>query len=881
MRANDIRGRFLRYFEERGHRIVKSSPLIPENDPTLLFTNAGMNQFKDVFLGQEKRDYKRAASAQKCVRAGGKHNDLENVGYTARHHTFFEMLGNFSFGDYFKKEAIAYAWELVTREFGPPKERLYVTIYKDDEEAFSIWNKTVNIPKERIVRLGEEDNFWAMGETGPCGPCSEIHYDLGKSPLAEHACNFPCECGRYVEIWNLVFMQYNRDEAGKLTSLPSPSIDTGMGLERMAAVLQGKMSNYDTDLFKPLIAETCTLTLKEYGDDPKDDVSMRIVADHARAAAFLITDGVLPSNESRGYVLRKIIRRSIRHGRRLGLDDPFLYKITGVVVEIMKDAYPELIPAREYVARVVLNEEEKFSSTLTYGLKLLDDLCQAARQRGNGIIPGEEIFKLYDTYGFPLDLAKEITAEKNLTIDEAGFNAELEKQREKARASWKGLKEKVNSVYLDLSERLQCKFLGYERLDYPDAKVLAIVTDQTLQNHIDAGQSGELVLDATPFYPEGGGQVGDQGVIKSNEAILRVVDTHSPVGNLIVHKVNVEKGRLRVGDHVTAHVDEGKRRSTMRNHTGTHLLHAALRDVLGEHVKQAGSLVAPDRLRFDFSHFASLSPREVQKIEELVNEQIQLDKPVVTQIMGLDHAFASGALAFFGERYASSNVRVVNVPDFSKELCGGTHVKHTGEIGLLKITNESSIAAGIRRIEAITGEKALQRLQEDEKILADLTQTLKAPRQELLGAVERLGAQIKEMARELESLKLKLAERETETSVTPPREVKGVKVLAHKVENIIDKTALRNLADKLRNRLKSGVVILAAPQADNKTAVVVMITSDLTSKLSAGKIVKQMAPLIGGGGGGRADLAEAGGKDVSKLDNALQTSYKIVEDFLG
>ncbi|MBI1746668.1 MAG: alanine--tRNA ligase [Acidobacteria bacterium] len=880
MKAKDVRQTFLKYFEVREHRVVKSSSLIPDNDPTLLFTNAGMNQFKDVFLGAEKRAYTRAASSQKCVRAGGKHNDLENVGYTARHHTFFEMLGNFSFGDYFKDQAIAYAWELVTKIYGLPLTRLYVTVYTDDDEAYTFWHRAMGVDPARIFRLGEKDNFWAMGDTGPCGPCSEIHYDLGHSPIADHRdCAFPCECGRYVEIWNLVFMQYERDQQGRLTPLPSPSIDTGMGLERITAVLQGKQSNYDTDLFHPIIAQAADLAEKIYGELPSQDISLRIIADHARAAAFLITDGVSPSNEGRGYVLRKIIRRALRHGRKIGLQGPFLFKMAGIVAELMQEAYPDLVSAREYTARVLVNEEEKFSATLTYGLERLDDLCAAATRQSQRQISGSDTFKLYDTYGFPLELAKEIVAERDLTIDEAGFQAELEKQRERAKASWKGSKERVSEVYVQLTARLPSRFVGYEITEKAGACVTALIADGRPVDLLEEGGTGEVVLDETPFYAESGGQVGDQGALISGTTLLEVANTFSPVHGLTVHQVKVERGTLRVGDSVAAQVNAERRRAAMRNHTGTHLLHAALRETLGEHVKQAGSLVAPDRLRFDFSHFAFLTDRELEKIEDLVNEQIQLDKPVAKETMDLDRALASGALAFFGEKYASRHVRVVSIDSFSKELCGGTHVGRTGEIGLLKIVGESSVAAGVRRIEAVTGGNALKRLQEDEHWLSELTEQLQVPRAELYGAVEKLVTAVKEGQKEIESLKLKLADTESQSLLQEAREIKGIKVIAHHVDNI-DRNGLRSLADRLKNRMKSGVIILGAPIEGN-AALVVMVSPDLTSRLPAGKLIKEIAPLVGGRGGGKPDLAEAGGKDISGLGSALKQSYDVVARFLS
>ncbi|MBI4482267.1 MAG: alanine--tRNA ligase [Acidobacteria bacterium] len=882
MTSNELRRYFLHYFERHGHRIVQSSSLVPEKDPTLLFTNAGMNQFKNVFLGLEKRAYKRAATAQKCFRASGKHNDLENVGPSLRHHTFFEMLGNFSFGDYFKKEAIPFAWDLVTKEWNLPPERLWITIYQEDEEAFQIWNKQVGVPADRIVRLGEKDNFWAMGDTGPCGPCSEIHFDHGRSPLPSHPqCFLTCECGRYVEIWNLVFMQFNRDEQGNTTPLPSPSIDTGMGLERITAVMQGTLSNYDTDLFKPLIREACNLALKEYGDTAEDDVSLRILADHARAATFLISDGVMPGNEGREYVLRKILRRAIRHGRKLRLQDPFLYRLTGVVVELMKEAYPEVVRSQEFVARVVLNEEEKFSSTLQYGLRVLDELCAGAQKAASAVLPGSELFKLYDTYGFPLDLAREVAEERKFSIDEEGFSRELAAQKERARASWKGAERaKIGDVYLELQEKARPRFVGYETLSSSESVVEAIIVDGQLVSSFGPGQKGEIILDVTPFYAESGGQVGDQGVLQGEAWMVRVEDTYSPLPGLISHRVTSQQGSLsvEVGQKVEAYVDAERRRSTMLNHTATHLVHAALREVLGEHVKQSGSLVAPDRLRFDFTHFAPMTDREVQRVEEMVNQQIRQDTQVQTAVSDLEKALESGALAFFGEKY-SDRVRVVQIGPFSRELCGGTHVSAVGQIGAFKIVAESGIAAGIRRIEALTGETAIRRFQEDEALLEELVEKLKVSRRELPEHIDRLTSQLRESARRIDDLRLRLAQTEIRDLVQKAQEIRGIKVIAHRVDDL-DRAGLRTLADRLKNQLQSGVVILGTLE-DSKAALVIMVSKDLTSRVHAGKLIQELAPLIGGGGGGKPDLAEAGGKDSSKLEEALQQSYRVVEKFLS
>ena len=693
--GNETRRQFLDYFQQRGHRIVRSSSLVPADDPTLLFTNAGMNQFKDVFLGRETRDYLRATTSQKCVRAGGKHNDFENVGKTARHHTFFEMLGNFSFGDYFKSEAIPLAWELVTGVYGLNPEQLWITVYQDDDDAHRIWNREVGVPSDRIFRLGEKDNFWAMGDTGPCGPCSEIHFDQGPagSEAGHSQCSFPCECGRFVEIWNLVFMEFDRQTSGQLVPLPKPSVDTGMGLERMTAVLQGKHSNYDTDLLKPLTQYAAEISRRDYGSDKAADVSMRVIADHARATAFLVSDGVVPSNDGRGYVLRKIMRRAIRHGRLIGIEDEFLHRMGDRVADLMQDAYPELASTREYVSRVVRHEEQRFSSTLRIALDQLSEVLDRLEPSGShpGSLPGEVMFKFYDTYGLPLDLMQEIADESGLILDEEGFNRRLAAQRERGRASWKETAAAAGSAPPPTAEKT--RFLGYTQLDTEESIIEGILIQGKQAALLPAGKVGEVFLDRTPFYAETGGQVGDAGVLKGGESEAVVQDTYPAPPGYSAHRVRCARGTLQVGDRVEARVDGTRRDSIRKNHTATHLLHAALRQLVGFHVKQSGSLVAPDRLRFDFTHYAALSPEDLIEIEDLVNRKVMDNLPVTTLVQDLNQAVAEGAMALFGEKYGEQ-VRVVSVNGFSKELCGGTHVSRTGDIGLFKIVSESGIAAG-------------------------------------------------------------------------------------------------------------------------------------------------------------------------------------------
>jgi alanyl-tRNA synthetase len=879
MNSNEIRQRFLKFFEDRGHTVVKSSSLIPAEDPTLLFANAGMNQFKEVFLGRENRPYRRAASSQKCVRAGGKHNDLDNVGHTRRHQTFFEMLGNFSFGDYFKEDAIAFAWDLLTKDFSLPAERFWVTVFREDAEAGALWLAKSGVPRSRIMRMDEKDNFWQMGDTGPCGPCSEIHYDFGAhaSELHHPDCAFPCECGRYVEIWNLVFMQFNRDENGKLTPLPKPSIDTGMGLERVSAVLQGKISNYEADLLKPIIDRAAELFRVRYGDSAATDTSLRIIADHVRATAFLISDGVIPSNEGRGYVLRKIMRRGIRQGTLLGFKGPFLFGLSSFVADLMKEAYPELLASRDYVTRVVKTEEERFANMAAIGLERLERVIEQLLKTGGKTVPGTEIFKLYDTFGFPLDFTKEIADEKAMSLDMQGFEAELEKQRERARQSWKGDEAAVNPVFRRFAEEERSQFLGYQARR-ATGRVIGIVRSGNLVSAADKAQEDiEIILDQTPFYAESGGQIGDAGTLSSASGFGRVVDTYSPVRGVVVHKVKLEHGKIATGDQVDAQVDEERRRRIAANHTGTHILHAVLRDVLGTHVKQAGSLVAPDRLRFDYSHFASLSDAEIQEIEGRINSIVFKNLPVETQVMDLSEAVAGGALAFFGERYAQQ-VRVVSIPEVSKELCGGTHTSRTGDVGLFKIVGESSVASGIRRIEAVTGFGTYLRLEEDEDLISSLAQILRAPRHELPRALQRVLDQQRQLEHELEALKRKAAGSQIDEIVGSRKTVEGVAVIARKVENV-DAAVLRELAEQATQKMTSGVVVLALTSG-GKVSLVGCVSKDLQQRLHAGNIMKRVAELVGGSGGGRPDFAQAGGKDAEKIDQALHAVYNIVADFM-
>ncbi|WP_041724187.1 alanine--tRNA ligase [Calditerrivibrio nitroreducens] len=871
MSGKDIREKFLKYFEKHGHKIVDSSSLVPQNDPTLLFTNAGMNQFKDLFLGLEKREYTRATTCQKVVRAGGKHNDLENVGRTARHHTFFEMLGNFSFGDYFKKEAIEYAWEFLTKELGLPEEKLFVSIYYDDEEAFEIWNKVIGIPAEKILRRGEKDNFWSMGDTGPCGPCSEIHIDQGpEAGCRKPDCNPDCDCDRHLELWNLVFMQYDRSADGKLTPLPKPSIDTGMGLERITAVCQGKLSNYDTDLIKPIIEFTAKLAGKNYGNNEKDDVSLRVIADHSRSTTFLIADGVIPSNEGRGYVLRRIMRRAMRHGKMLGFDGTFFYKVCEFVVDFMGDHYIELKDKKDYISKMVAFEEKRFSRTLDLGLKLIDELLEKNKDRKE--ISGSEIFKLYDTYGFPIDLLQDIAEDNGYKLDLMGFDKEMALQQERAKKHWVGSgEEKIAEVYKKLSH-LKTEFQGYDNHSL-SSKILALIENGEEKQEVQEGKEVDILLEQTPFYPEGGGQQGDTGTIYSREAIAEVKDTKK-YGNLIVHKAIVKKGTLKVGENVTAEIDSVKRIATERNHTSTHLLHKALQMVLGDHVRQAGSLVNDEKLRFDFSHFEAISKDDIIEIERIVNSIIIKNLSVTKTLMPIEEAVKSGAMALFGEKY-DRIVRVVEVSDFSKELCGGCHVRNTGEIGFFRIIGEMSVAAGVRRIEAVTGMKAFDEYVKMKNILDDIMLTIKVSQDQIVSRVKDLLEENKAIKKDLDDQKSRELMKMMEDLDRYTYDINGVKLISIKI-SYPDINKVRELADNIKDKIKSGIVLIAAINND-KLTILCGITRDLTDRFSADKIVKEITKITGGGGGGRSDFAQAGGKDISKLDEALTK----IKSFLG
>ena len=879
MTGNETRQRFLDFFSARGHRPVPSSSLVPANDPTLLFANAGMNQFKEVFLGLEKRAYNRAVTAQKCVRAGGKHNDLENVGYTRRHHTFFEMLGNFSFGDYFKAEAIEFAWDLITKDYGLPKDRLYVTVFREDDEAERLWQSVAGVPKDRIFRLDEADNFWQMGETGPCGPCSEIHYDLGPEaaePGREHEA-FPSDAGgRFVEIWNLVFMQFNKDASGAMTPLPRPSIDTGLGLERVAAVLQGKLSNYDTDLLLPLIHRAAELFGGQaYGADPKIDTALRINADHARATTFLIHDGVLPSNEGRGYVLRKIMRRAMRNARIIGMDRPFLYELTGFVAELMRPGYPELMETVQRVARVVKDEEHRYATTFLVAEKIFLD---EVKPYLGGVLPGPISFKLYDTYGLALEEQQDIAVALGTNTDREGFEREMNEQRRRARASWKGAdKSTVAPAYQELLERGRTRFVGYEHLE-TNAHVIGLLVDQKLVESLEAGARAELVLNETPFYAESGGQVGDQGGLfsQTSERLADVESAYAAVPGLTVHRITALRP-INVGDEIWARVNEAPRRSTMRNHTATHLLHAALRKVLGPHVKQAGSVVDPGRLRFDFTHYTALDQAEIEEVERLMNREILENIPVETEIMPIDAAISTGAMALFGEKYGD-RVRVVSVPGFSKELCGGTHVTRTGDIGVSKIVYEGSISAGVRRIEAVSGEGAVQQYQQSAGALQRLAQLMRVAEPELVEQVEKTLAREHALEKQVEQLKNRLAQSAAGELEQQARTVNNVHVLAARIDGM-DRPQLRALADSLRNKWKSAVVVLASAE-DSNVSIISAVTKDLAGKVHAGQLVGTLAKAVGGKGGGRPDMAEGGGKDPAALAQALEQIYAEIESKL-
>jgi alanyl-tRNA synthetase len=790
------------------------------------------------------------------------------------------MLGNFSFGDYFKKDAIAYAWEFLTDVVKLPKDKLWITIYKDDDEAFDLWRKTVNVPVDRIVRLGEKDNFWSMGDTGPCGPCSEIIIDQGPEVSCGKAgCAVGCDCDRYLEIWNLVFMQYNRDESGKLTPLPKPSIDTGMGLERLAAVVQGVHSNFATDLFQPLIKQIAARAGVPYGHDKQADISYQVIADHLRAVTFLLSDGVLPSNEGRGYVLRRVIRRASRYGKLIGIDKPFLYSLTGVVVDEMRDAYPELVDGREHVAKVTLLEEERFAATLDQGLALLNETAARLKASGSTMIPGDVLFKLYDTFGFPLDLVADMARDRELTLDEDGYRRAMEEQRARARAAWVGSgAEKVKPVYKETAAKSGAPvFTGYETTE-DSGDILAIIKGDAVVPQAREGEEVEIVLDRTPFYAEQGGQVGDEGSILGEMAVFSVTDTRKPYENLIVHRGTVKKGLFRTGDAVLAKVDAVRRSDIVRHHTATHILHAVLRSVLGEHVKQAGSLVAPERLRFDFTHYAGMTDRERSRVEELVNERVFENHPVQTVVMPVDQAMTTGAMALFDEKYGDT-VRVVTVQDVSKELCGGTHAKASGDIGLFKILSEGGIAAGVRRIEAVAGLRAYEHVRREERALAEVAQLVKSADLDVAPRVEKLVAQVKGLEKEIDRFKHKVQSSQAGDAATEARVIDGVKVLARRVDGL-DAKDLRDFGDKLRDKLGSGIIGLGAAK-DDKVSLIVMVTKDLTGRFQAGQLIKDLAAMVGGTGGGKPDLAQAGGKDAGRLDAALDALYAAVEKITG
>ena len=871
MKLDQIRTKFIAYFKKHGHTVVPASSLVPKNDPTLLFTNAGMVQFKEYFTGEKTPEFTCATSSQVCIRAGGKHNDLENVGHTARHHTFFEMLGNFSFGDYFKKEAIHHAWQFLTKDLKLDKKNLYVSVHKADKEAFEIWKNDIKIDPKRIYKMSDKDNFWAMADTGPCGPCSEVYYDQG---LKACSCGKKCEpgadCDRYMEIWNLVFMQFNRDTQGKLTPLPKPCVDTGAGLERLASVLQGVKSNYDIDLFKNLISDIEKLVSKKYGKLEDYDTAFRVIADHIRAITFLISEGVLPSNEGRGYVLRRILRRAIRYGKKLDMDKPFLFKLVASVERLMGEAYPQLIKQKPFVEKVIFSEEERFLQTLDKGLGLLEKEIEVLKQSKKKQVSGEIAYKLYDTFGFPLDLIHVIARENHLTVDEKDFQVHMEEQRKRARSSWVGSGEKKqNPVYQKLYEKHQTKFLGYETTQ-AEGKLVAIMIDGELENSISVKKEEiacELVFTHTPFYGEGGGQIGDTGTLQNKNATVQVKDTKKPFPYLIIHQAILKEGSLKVGELFTLSVDAKRRHDIMLNHTATHMLHHALQAQIGDHIRQAGSLVAPDRLRFDFTHFSPLTSMEIEGLEKFMNERIRAQDPVTATVMSYKEAIDLGAMALFGEKY-EDNVRVLQIGNYSTELCGGTHLHDTGEIRLFKIISETAIAAGVRRIEALTGDGAFSYLKSRDETLKEIEEELKASSQNVFERVKQTTQKVKELERGQEKFLDQSIAGQSKALLSKTETIHGIQVIAQKI-NVPNSKALRTLSDQLKNELKSGIIILGA-DLEGRASLTVAVTQDLVSKYSANDLIQKLGTILGGKGGGRNDFAQGGGPDARKLSDVFR-----------
>ena len=873
MKGSEARKLFIDYFKKHNHRHVRSSSLVPSDDPTLLFVNAGMVQFKRTFIGEEKRDYSTAVTSQKCVRAGGKHNDLENVGYTARHHTFFEMLGNFSFGDYFKTQAIAFAWDLLTNGYGLPTDKLWVSIYLDDDEAFDIWHNQIGVPEERIVRLGEADNFWSMGDTGPCGPCTEIHIDRGERFGCDSpTCAVGCDCDRYLEIWNLVFMQYDRDETGKMTPLPNPCIDTGMGLERITSVMQGVDTNYDTDLFTPIIGKVESLSGKKMTDCNDTAIAMKVIADHSRAATFLISDGVMPSNEGRGYVLRRIMRRAIRYGRFIGLTEPFLHETSRVVMEMMGDVYPELKESEAFITNVLRNEEESFSVTLDNGLRHLEEALDALAAANEKVLSGDVIFKLYDTFGFPVDIIRDVITDDTIKLDLEGFDKAMDAQRKKSRSNITFAR--TGSAFRKLSAAgVKTKFVGYEGLT-GESEILVVAVDGEEVVCPAPGTDVEVVVDATPFYGESGGQMGDSGTLTGDGFALTVHDTVKDPTGLFIHKCHVESGEVKAGLTAVLAVDGVKRGATALNHSATHILHTALRAVLGDHVKQAGSLVGPDRLRFDFTHFAHVDRKTLDAIETFVNDHIRMNVPVAVEEMDAEAAMKTGATALFEEKYGD-RVRVVTMSDFSKEFCGGTHTAASGDIGAFRILSDSGIASGVRRIEALTGASAIASTQESLNTLGEAAALVKATPEHLSERLEKLLSDNKALEKELKQMKMQMAGKAAESLDDDIKEVNGIRAVAKKV-SVEDPAQLRELADRFRDKIGSGVVLLGT-ESGGKALLLALVTKDLIKTYKAGEIVKKAAAIVGGGGGGRPDMAQAGGSKPENLDEALNSLF----DYLG